>query len=163
MALFRGGLISPFFSGNFAMQFILYKTSSADNVINKTIVEPLVMEINLRRGVDIVAPVLRIEYVAGDSPTKYNYCHIPDLERFYFVRDVHSVTHNVWELRLECDVLETYKVEILASNARYKRNVKTGDYVAESLNSSVNFTSQLYESDKGFDGNRQMVLTTVGG
>lgn len=145
------------------MQFILYKLKSADNVINKTIAEPLTMEISLRRGVDIVTPVLRIEYAPGDSPNKYNYCHIPELARFYFVRDIQSITRNVWELRLECDVLESYKAEILASNARYRRNMVTGDYISNSLNESSKFNSTLFESDKGFDGNKQMILTTVGG
>lgn len=110
------------------MQFKLYELKSADNVINKTIIDPLTMEINLRRGVDIVAPVLRIEYVSDNSLNKYNYCHISDLGRFYFIRDIQSITRNVWELHLECDVLETYKAEILASNAKFRKVIESGDY-----------------------------------
>lgn len=152
----------PFFSGE-VMELKLYKTDSADNVINKTLTDPITMNINLRRGVDIVEPVLRIEYSTGDSPNKYNYCHIPDLARFYFIRDIQSITRNVWELRLECDVLESYKSEILASNARYNRNMVTGDYISNTLNTSANFNSTVFESDKGFDNNKQLILTTVGG
>ncbi len=144
------------------MQFILYKLKSADNVINKTIVEPLTMEINLRRGVDIVSPVLRIEYATGDSPNKYNYCHIPDLGRFYFIRDIQSITLNVWELHLECDVLESYKAEILASNARYNRNLRTGDYQTASLDVSVRSETVIIESDKGLDVGKTLVMTTIG-
>ncbi len=144
------------------MQFILYKLKSADNVINKTIVEPLTMEINLRRGVDIVSPVLRIEYATGDSPNKYNYCHIPDLGRFYFIRDIQSITLNVWELYLECDVLESYKAEILASNARYNRNLRTGDYQTASLDVSVRSETVIIESDKGLDVGKTLVMTTIG-
>lgn len=144
------------------MQFILYKLKSADNVINKTITEPLTMEINLRRGVDIVAPVLRIEYAPGDSPNKYNYCHIPELARFYFIRDIQSITRNVWELRLECDVLETYKAEILGSHARYNRNLKTGDYQAVSLGEHVKTSVTLFESSQGLPEGNTMILTTLG-
>lgn len=144
------------------MQFILYKLKSADNVINKTIVEPLTMEINLRRGVDIVAPVLRIEYAAGDSPNKYNYCHIPDLGRFYFIRDIQSITRNIWELHLECDVLESYKAEILASNARYNRNLRTGDYQTVNLGENVKTDVALFESSQGLPDGSTMILTTLG-
>ncbi len=144
------------------MQFILYKLKSADNVINKTIVEPLTMEINLRRGVDIVSPVLRIEYATGDSPNKYNYCHIPDLGRFYFIRDIQSITLNVWELHLECDVLESYKAEILASNARYNRNLRTGDYQTANLDVGVRSETTIIESDKGLDVGKTLVMTTIG-
>lgn len=144
------------------MQFILYKLKSADNVINKTIVEPLTMEINLRRGVDIVAPVLRIEYATGDSPNKYNYCHIPDLGRFYFIRDIQSITANIWELHLECDVLESYKAEILASNARYNRNLRTGDYQTVSLGENVKADVALFESSQGLPAGSTMILTTLG-
>lgn len=110
------------------MQFILYKLESADNVINKTISDPSTMDITLRKGVDIVAPVLRIAYAVGDSPNKYNYCHIPDLGRYYFIRDIQSITSIIWELHLECDVLESYKSEILASNAKFRKVIETGDY-----------------------------------
>lgn len=110
------------------MQFILYESKSADNVINKTLIDPLTMNINLRRGVDIVAPVLRIEYVSDSSLNKYNYCYMSDLGRYYFIRDIQSITRNVWELHLECDVLETYKAEILASNAKFRKVIGAGDY-----------------------------------
>lgn len=116
------------------MELILYKTESADNVINKTLSDPLTMNINLRRGVDIVAPVLRIEYSAGTNPNEYNYCHIPDLSRFYFIRDVQSIAHNVLELRLECDVIESYKAEILASRAKVHKVIAGGDYGETILN-----------------------------
>lgn len=144
------------------MELILYKLTSADNVINKTMIEPLTMDITLRRGVDIVAPVLRIAYSAGVSPNEYNYCHIPDLGRFYFIRDIQSITSGIWELHLECDVLESYKTEILASHARLKRNIRTGDYLDASLDMSINRVSSTFESNKGFEGEPSLILTTVG-
>ncbi|HUH46899.1 MAG TPA: hypothetical protein VLZ54_07090, partial [Arenibacter sp.] len=94
--------------------------------INKTLSNPLVMDINLRRGVDISMPVLRLQLVG--SLSGYNYAHIPDFARYYFIRDIQSITHNIWELHLECDVLESYKVDILASNAKFKKVIASGDY-----------------------------------
>lgn len=142
------------------MQLIIYKTESADNVINKTLTEPLAMDINLRRGVDISAPVLRLQLAVDLSG--YNYAHIPDLNRYYFINDVESVTLDIWQLRLSVDVLETYKADILASNARYMRGIKTGDYFNATLDSNINASVTLYESDKGFEGEPTLILTTVG-
>lgn len=119
------GLIAPLFSGE-AMELILYKTESADNVINKTLSAPLVMNINLRRGVDISAPVLRLQLAVDLSG--YNYAHIPDFSRYYFIRNIQSITYNIWELHLECDVLESFKADILASSAKFKKVIASGDY-----------------------------------
>lgn len=145
------------------MQLVLYKLQSADNVINKTFVEPLPMTINLRRGVDIVSPVLRIAYAPTDSPNKYNYCHILELERFYFIRSMQAITNTIWELALECDVIESYKVDILSSNARYNRNIRTGDYQKVSLGENIKTDVALFESGVSLVEGNTMIMTTVGG
>lgn len=134
----------PFFSGE-VMELILYKTESADNVINKTLSAPLVMNINLRRGVDISAPVLRLQFAV--DLRGYNYAHIPYFLRYYFIRDIQSITYNVWELHLECDVLESYKTDILASKAKFKKVIASGDYgeMELSLTGEVEVTN--YVSD----------------
>lgn len=143
------------------MQFIMYKLKSADNVINKTITEPLAMEINLRRGIDIVAPVLRIEYADGVSPNKYNYCHIPVLERFYFIRDIQNITSNIWELHLECDVLESYKAEILGSVAKVMRKIEAGDYGETDLSLTGEIEVTNYTSDVELEKFDNSLLTVL--
>lgn len=149
----------PFFQVK-VMELILYKTESADNVINKTLSNPLALDINLRRGVDISAPVLRLQLSVDLSG--YNYAHIPDLNRYYFISDIESLTLDVWQLRLSVDVLESYKVDILASNARYMRGIRTGDYFNATLDSNINASVSLHESNKGFEGEPTLILTTVG-
>lgn len=142
------------------MQLIIYKTESADNVINKTLTDSLTMEINLRRGVDISAPLLRLQLAVDLSG--YNYAHIPDLNRYYFIDEVESVTLDIWQLRLSVDVLESYKAEILASNARYNRNLRTGDYQTVSLGENVKTDVTLFESTQGLPDGSTMILTTLG-
>lgn len=142
------------------MELILYKTDSADNVINKTLTDPITMNINLRRGVDISAPVLRLQLAADLSG--YNYAHIPDLNRYYFITDIESLTLDVWQLRLSVDVLESYKAEILASNARYNRNLRTGDYQTVNLGDNVKTDVALFESSQGLPEGSTLILTTIG-
>lgn len=142
------------------MELKLYKTDSADNVINKTLVDPITMNINLRRGVDISAPVLRLQLAVDLSG--YNYAHIPELSRYYFITDIESLTLDVWQLRLSVDVLESYKAEILASNARYNRNLRTGDYQNVNLGDNVKTDVVLFESSQGLPEGSTLILTTIG-
>lgn len=142
----------PFFSGEI-MQLIIYKTESADNVINKTLSDPLTMDINLRRGVDISMPVLRLQLAVDLSD--YNYAHIPDFARYYFIRDIQSITYNIWELHLECDVLESYKADILASNAKVRKVIASGDYgeTELSLTGEVEVTNHLSDIELELEDN----------
>lgn len=143
------------------MELILYKTNSAVNVINKALTEPLTMQINLRRGVDVVSPVLRIEYVAGTSPSEYNYCHIPDLGRFYFIRDIQSIALSVLELYLECDVLESYKAEILNSRAKVRKVIASGDYGETTLDLTGEVDVTNHTSDITLENADNSILSVL--
>lgn len=142
------------------MQLILYTTESAENVINKTLANPLLMNINLRRGMDISNPVLRLKF--SGSMSQYNYAHIPEFNRYYFITDVESVNSNIWSFRLSVDVIESFKSEILSSFARYNRNLRTGDYQAVSLGENVKTDVSLFESSMGLPEGSTMIMTTIG-
>lgn len=53
-----------------------------------------------------------IVYQSESVPT-FNYVYIPIFNRYYFVTSLSSVSKNVWRMELNCDVLMTYKNEIL--------------------------------------------------
>lgn len=110
------------------MILTLYKTLDGDNVINKTLTSPQTMTINLKRDSDIINLTLILAVVPGINFLDYNYCHISELDRFYFIRRVHSLSNAIFQLECECDVLETYKSIILDSHCQYQRQIGTGDY-----------------------------------
>lgn len=144
------------------MDLILYSNNDANNTINKTLVDGLTININLKRGVNIITPSIVLASIEGVDFNDYNYASIPELGRLYFVNNINNSNNRVWILELECDVLETYKADILNSNARFRRNIKTGDYLDASIDSNINKVTMTYESDKGFTGEPTMILTTVG-
>ena len=144
------------------MELNLYKCSDGDNVINKTLTEKLTINITLKRDVNITAPQIILMNDNGAFFNQYNYAEIPELGRFYFIDSVTSLNNKMESLLLRCDVLETYKADILASKARFMRGVKTGDYINSSIDYSVVKTITRIESDKGFTGNPTMILTSVG-
>lgn len=141
------------------MKMYLYHVNDAENVINKTLVNGLEIDINLKSSVDIVNP----EIVLNGDFRGYNYAHLPDLNRYYFIDRIEQLNLKLVKLNLSCDVLETYKADILNSNARFKRNIKNGDYQNISIDYSNQTISTNYNSDGlPMDGNT-MIISTIGG
>lgn len=144
------------------MELNLYKCSDGDNVINKTLTEKLTINITLKRDINITAPQIILMNDNGAFFNQYNYAEIPELGRFYFIDSVTSLNNKMESLALRCDVLETYKADVLASKARFMRGLKTGDYIAANIDYSVIKTITKIESNSGFTGNPTMILTSVG-
>lgn len=67
---------------------------------------------------DVKAPVLDVEFT---STPRYNYAHIPEFGRYYYINNVEWLGGNVWRLFLTVDVLMSFKSEILATNAVVSR------------------------------------------
>ena len=144
------------------MELKLYAVNDGENVINKTMTLKTTMEINLKRDVDIINPRL---ILIPNLPTGFsgiNYAEIPALNRFYFVDSIANISGALWQLDLTCDVLETYKADILASKARLYRNLKAGDYFDTVLESSHITTIAKYASNKGTSDSETLIMTTVG-
>ena len=139
------------------MQVTFYKTLDNKNVINKTLTSPLNVELKLRDNQDVIAPVLKMSV----NVTPYNYCYIPFFNRFYFVE---RVTRNgkLFHVELSSDVLETYKSEILASNAQFRRNLKTGDFANVMLETSNLTTLDKFQSNKTLTDEKSIILSAVG-
>lgn len=144
------------------MNLTLFKVTDSDMTINKTLVDGLRIPINLKADVNIVNPTIKLMSIPGVNFLDFNYAIIDVLKRKYFISSINSLNARVWELELKCDVIETYKVDILLSKARFKRRIKPGDYLPPDLELSVNSTVLNYPSNKGFDGTPTMILTTVG-
>lgn len=64
--------------------------------------------------VSILAPVIRIE--AGTTTPRWNYCYIPDFNRYYYIAEWTHI-EGVWIASLMCDVLASYKDAISTTHA----------------------------------------------
>jgi len=144
------------------MLLTLYRTKSDFNVINKTLENALNIDITVRNDFDIINPELKLKKITGIEFQDYNYCYIPDLNRYYFIQSITAINNDVFSFICECDVLESYKTDILTSNARFTRQIKVGDYIESGLDYKIDADVTTYESDNGFSGERTMILTTVG-
>lgn len=144
------------------MELKLYAVNDGDNVINKVMTLKTTMQINLKRDVDIINPRLILIPNLPTGFTGINYAEIPLLNRFYYIDSITNISGELWQLDLSCDVLETYKADILASKARLYRNLKAGDYFNTALESSHLTTVAKYASNKGISDNETLIMTTVG-
>ena len=52
----------------------------------------------------------------------FNYAYIKEFGRYYYIVDIISVRNNVWEIHMTCDVLMSFKNEILGLNSIIARN-----------------------------------------
>lgn len=100
------------------MIITLYNNTSPPNYVDKTISTVEVLEGTLRDSASIIDPVITIE---RNSPIGFNYAHIPEFNRYYFVTGISSVIYGMVSISLHVDVLMTYKAQIRDMNAIIKR------------------------------------------
>lgn len=93
------------------MTITLYKNKSEDNVVDKELstIDSLVG--SLRHQSSIISPSIVIESSA-DAIVNCNYIHIPEWNRYYFVKNITAIKTNLWLLECQVDVLYTYRAEI---------------------------------------------------
>lgn len=144
------------------MELNLYVVNDSDNVINKVLTNKVTINISLKRDVDISSPSLILLDGDGINYSDFNYAEISELGRFYFVNNVQRLNHKMIQVDLVCDVLETYKADVLASTARFNRAIKTGDYYNANVLQSTLKTITKHESNVSIAGQSAMILTSVG-
>ena len=153
-------MIAPFLYKELKMiDLILYSINDGDNVINKNLVNGVTIPIHLKQGFDIINP----DIVLNGDYRGFNYAHIPSLNRFYFINNVEQLNLRLVKLNMTCDVLETYKADILNSNARFKRNIKTGDFENISIDYSNKTTSVKHVSNGTPLQGETMIIAVLGG
>ena len=118
------------------MNLYLYRNNSEANVINKDLTLVSLIDGTLREQVSITRPRITIEYVPDDesetggfsNPTEFNYFYLPDFQRYYFVTDVIVINDRLLEIGGACDVLESFKTDILYTDAIIARTSDKSAY-----------------------------------
>lgn len=141
----------------------IYKNKSDDHVINKNIEKVYDINILMKSGVDHVHPIIILNDVDYPELVDCNYCYISHFDRFYFIRAINRLNTREVELTLECDVLETYKEEILNSRLHIKKQL-VNEYHSDSLRHKDVQTVEIFSSDIELEPNRDhVIITTLGG
>ena len=78
----------------------------------------------------VMNPQIIIEY----GVINFNYIYIPLLNRYYYINEIISVRNNLWRIRLNCDVLMSFKTEILNLECYISRNeYKNNPYIEDTF------------------------------
>lgn len=144
------------------MELRLYKTSDDDNVIGKELEFVKSMNINLKDSTDISNPNLRLKLNIDDIG-KFNYAEIDTFNRKYFMRDIQNINNDIWLLRFECDVLETFKDEILNSYGDITKSISSGDYQDVPIRNNVTKEFMKYDSDVELVSKPVKIMSAIGG
>ena len=106
------------------MQIKLYSTKSERNRLTKVLNNEVTLTGNLERACDIVNPIIVLEYDATLA-TK-NYVYIADFGRYYFISNI-VFDDETMIVYMHCDVLMSFRADILASIARVIRSASNYD------------------------------------
>ena len=83
------------------MNILLYKTTNANNDLNKTISDKVELVGALRDVSSIIAPSILIQ----SNPIGYNYAYIPEFGRYYYIKNITAFRNGAYIVDLKCDVL----------------------------------------------------------
>ena len=145
------------------MEVILYKNSSENNVIGKSLVQIKSVECNLKNDVSVVNPTFVLSYT--DSILDSNYCFIPKFNRYYFIDEIIPITGDRSIIKCKVDVLESFKNDIKSLTAIINKQetiadkfIDDGSWVVENKD-----FLQSYNFSNGFNDNGEFILITAGG
>lgn len=89
----------------------LYKVTNQPNELTKTLNNAVIVNGSFRSEIDSMDVIVEIESNTYD----FNYVYIPSLNKYYFLQNLVHVNAKIIRMQLHCDVLMTYKTDILAS------------------------------------------------
>lgn len=139
----------------------LYNTNSETNRINKVLTEETEFDVRLKDKSSVVNPVLVLK---SETYINFNYAYIPKFQRYYFVDDISVFPNKMYLLTLRCDVLTSFKDDILKSYARIVEQTNSNAYYDSNLKSEVRKEVDTYMSNISFDLTADsVVLVTIGG
>lgn len=140
----------------------MYDTKSSNNVINKVLENEHEFDIKFKDKTDIVNPVVILH---SSTLILSNYAYIPDFHRYYFVDKIELFPNSVYNITLRCDVLESFKDDILASSGFInQQSQNVNKYYNSNYQSEVRKEVDLYKSNVTIDTNiKETILVTIGG
>ena len=147
------------------MEVILYRNSSENNVIGKSLAQIKSVECNLKNDVSVINPTFILYYT--DNILQSNYCFIPKFNRYYFIDEIVPITGDRCIVKCRVDVLESFKEDIKSltvildkSQSIYKSNkyLDDGSFIVENKDFNT-----IYNFPNGFNDEGTFILICAGG
>ena len=146
------------------MEISFYNNVSEKEKIGKTLKNKTTLTGFLKQVTSVINPVITVEM---KNPSQYNYVHIPQFHRYYFINDMINVKNNLWEIHMKVDVLESFKTQIKANKAIIEKSEQSASS-NEYFNDGTTFYHDSREYNeiamfqRGFDTAPSYILITAG-
>lgn len=103
------------------MTATFYKYYGDSKKISKQLTDGIDSDITLKNP-KTLKDVNNIQIIMTSSFNQYNYVHISEFKRYYFIDRIENETNNYCILTLRTDVLKTYETTILNSKAHITKS-----------------------------------------
>ena len=134
----------------------LYKVTNQPNELTKTLNNAVIVNGSFRSEIDSMDVIVEIE----SNTYEFNYVYIPSLNKYYFLQNLVHVNAKIIRTQLHCDVLMTYKADILASYGLVIQGGAINPYYS-SIESESRQTIRRTNFPYKFNNNGNYVLVTI--
>lgn len=134
----------------------LYKVLNQPNELTKTLNNAVIVNGSFRSEIDSMDVIVEIE----SNTYEFNYVHIPSLNKYYFLQNLVHVNAKIIRMQLHCDVLMTYKTDILASYGLVTQGGTINPYYS-SIDSDSRQTIRRVTFPYTFNNTGNYVLVTI--
>lgn len=110
------------------MQAILYSFEKRKNSTAVVSVSGSTVDLVLKAGTSVFKPTFELR---TSGYLNYNYAYVADFGRYYFINEQRLGINNYMELDCECDVLATYKLNIVGASAYIRHRTKTNTQIID--------------------------------
>lgn len=117
-----------------------------------------------KEDTSIIEPVIKL---AGSLDSEYNYVHIPEWGRYYFITNIETTNNNIYNIYCSCDFGASNKVVIGNTNAYILRSASASDgSIVDTMYPTNNDVSVVETEVNGFypttPGRGTYILGVVG-
>lgn len=147
------------------MDIVLYVTGSERQAVRKTLQNSFELTGSLRGESSVINPSFLIELT---NPSQYNYCFIPEFNRYYFISNITSVRTNIWRIDCSVDVLMSFQAQILnldviVSDLSVGESPASTYFSGEQWASTVKTKTDVINFPSGLLDDGEYILITSGG
>lgn len=138
-----------------------YKTQSESNRLEKVLTDKLTINGTFKSEIDIINPIISLR--SDEQLLQYNYVHIPDLNRFYFIEKVEITQTAIYTINLSIDVLMSYKEQIKDLRVVIKQSNKNPYFSGLTSSHDVRTEVQKLEFENNFNELGTNILIAING
>lgn len=144
------------------MEITFFECNSPVIMVDKVVENGITVNGKLRENSSILTPSFNIE---SDVIPSFNYCYIPQFNRYYYITDITSVNSKIVRIECKVDVLKSFSTDIKNSLGKTKQAIKNNGYY-EKTEIGVEVRKDTEKVDfpnKPFDENGSIILVAING